>query len=328
MYGGGNDTIVSLGRMGLQTLVAMLVFANAEGGLLTARRSLLGFLVGINVLSVSSVACFVLGGFHSSEYTLGINKNGLGAIFGCGVVVALAFLMTEFEFGKRRIWLTLTLGGAVVGLLLCLSRGAWIATSVALLFILLSTGRTKAFLGSLVLIAALVGVTWSMLPEEATDYATDVSPDTKIISSRFDAMETAMASFRSTPLLGVGVGLRKQVEPHNVIILTLGETGIAGLVTFLFAFGAAFYTLSKALRVARGEKMSYQIVLAGTAVMLVTTIHGQMDVYWRRGVGVLGWASVGMAASILASVNQQISQMSLRLPPPLTKRQWTVTVQE
>ena len=101
-------------------------------------------------------------------------------------------------------------------------------------------------------------------------------------------------------------------------MLTLGETGVAGLATFVLAFGSAFYTLSRARSAAAGDAVAYPIVIAATAVLIVTVVHGMMDVYWRRGVGVLGWACVGMAVQFLQTQSHQAA--AFRVPMQLPRR--------
>ena len=108
-------------------------------------------------------------------------------------------------------------------------------------------------------------------------------------------------------MVGVGIGLRKRVEPHNVLILTLGETGILGLVGFLGMFAGGFYTFYLALKWARGNLPATQIVLIGTSLFLVSLLHGMMDVYWRRGVGLMGWACVGMSIYVSILMSKQTS---------------------
>ena len=37
----------------------------------------------------------------------------------------------------------------------------------------------------------------------------------------------------------------------------------------------------------------------GASVLLISMVAGTMDVYWRRGVGFMGWACVGLAVVII-----------------------------
>ena len=64
-------------------------------------------------------------------------------------------------------------------------------------------------------------------------------------------------------------------------------------------FATGFYTFFLAARRVRHGPAAWPLVVAGAAVLLVSLTHGMMDVYWRRGVGFMGWSCVGMAASLL-----------------------------
>jgi len=167
--------------------------------------------------------------------------------------------------------------------------------------VLLLAGRVKTSLTAFFLLAAVAAGLWQVLPKQSVEYATDVSGRAKTIHSRLVSVEAVMEQFRRSPVFGVGVGLRKDIEPHNVLVLTLGETGVAGLLFFCLMFAAAFYTIRRAWRRARGDPQSLIVLTIGAGVLLLTLVHGMVDVYWRRGVGVIGWAAVGMAVAIRSS---------------------------
>lgn len=310
VFWSGLGTANSLFRMFMVTLVAVLVFANAPFKLITAHRCFWAYLVAINVLTVFSLLAFLTGGFRGSEFTLGINKNALGPTFGCGVVIAVGYLLMMRPTPKQRIWLILTLCGATLGMMLSFSRGGWIATGAGYLLVLLLTRNFKAFVVSFVVLGVVIAGIWHLLPNEAKDYALDVSSHSSNIHSRLVSIDDVMKAFHTSPIIGVGVGLRKQLEPHNVLILTLGETGVIGLVAFIGMFLSGFYTFFLALRATRGDPQSWPLVVIGAAMLLVSLTHGLMDVYWRRGVGFMGWSSVGIAANLLVRKRRQAAALN------------------
>ena len=314
----GLDTAASLFRMFVVTVLSVLLFANAGVGVRVAHRCFGAYLVGITVLAVATVITFAIGGFKSSEYTLGINKNSLGPTFGCGVVIALAYLLTTAPPPRRRAWLVAALCASTVGLLLSLSRGAWVATGAGFLLILAMTRNVRALVVSVLLLSMVIAVMWSVLPPEARDYATDISAQTHTIQTRFATMADVMKAFQSSPLIGVGVGLRKQLEPHDVLILTLGETGVVGLLAFVGMFAAGFYTFFRAARLTRGERDAWPVIVIGASLLLVSLAHGLMDVYWRRGVGFMGWSCVGLAASLI--FQRQAARAAVPAPSSLAWR--------
>lgn len=295
----GLSTGVSIARMAVATLVAVAIYANVDTRLRTALNCFNAYLLSISVLAIFSVLAFATGGVHASEYTLGMHKNALGPTYGCGIVIALGMLLLEKPSFRRRLWLGGTLFAAVTGIVLSLSRGGWVATAAGCLLLLLLTKQVRAFAFGIIVAIPAVVLVWHVLPPEATEYATDISGKAHTIQTRLLTMEDVMADFHRSPVIGVGVGLRKQSEPHNVFVLTLGESGILGAIAFVAMFVGGFATFVLARGVARGDPLANEILIIGMSILLVSVTHGMMDVYWRRGVGFMGWAAVGMAANIM-----------------------------
>ncbi len=326
----GFTTAVSLARMVMATLVAILIFANFSTALRLAHRGFLVFLMALNVLALFTMAAFAQGGIEASMYTLGINKNALGPTFGCGIITCLGYLLTERAQGRRKTFLFLSLGLSTIGIFLSLSRGAWVATAVAFLLLLVMVKNKRAFWGSLLVMVPLVAILWQMLPQETAEYATDVSSSSYTIKTRLQTINEVLEAFRSSPLMGVGIGIRKEADPHNVLILTLGESGLVGLAGFIGMFAGGFYTLFLAAKKTKNDLPNKQIVFIGASVLLLSLVHGCMDVYWRRGVGFLGWACVGLAVQILLSARAPAAASPMAVPvenmrsrkrQPLRKRQ-------
>jgi uncharacterized membrane protein YphA (DoxX/SURF4 family) len=291
---------LGLGRMALVTIGPLLLFANADDPIRELRRGLTAYCISGVALACCSIFVFARGGIEASISTLGINKNAQGPIFGSAVVIVLAGLMTNtVARGRKRLIAYITLAFNSVGLLLCLSRGGWVGTGAGILVVLGFTRRVKAALLAGLMLVPLLAAVWSLLPEDRVEYATDISPNSYVMRARFDAMAVAMDAFWSNPALGVGVGLRRTVEPHNVIVLTLGETGLAGLATFCLMVGAGVMTLLAALRRLQQAAPERAVMLAALAAFAVYHIQTMIDVYWRRGVGALSWACVGVAVAVI-----------------------------
>ena len=293
------DSVVSLARMAMQTLVAVLLFANLKLSLKSMYECFYAYLLAIVVLFCFVLATFLTKGYEASSYTLELNKNFMGIVFGCGIVTAVTFLSLGNLRRHERIWVMFCLGAGSVGIVLSLSRGAWIATTVALSLVLLLARKGRAFIGLVCAAVPAIFIIWHMLPEKATDYATNFSTESYQIKSRLESIGIAMEAFRAHPFMGAGVGLRKTVEPHNVLILTLGEGGLCGLVAFGIVFGSGFYALINAAASVRKWPEGRTIIVAGSGIFVAALVHGAFDVYWRRGVGFMSWATLGMAVQLL-----------------------------
>ena len=98
---------------------------------------------------------------------------------------------------------------------------------------------------------------------------------------------------KASPILGVGVGLRKQYDATNVVMSTLAETGVLGLVAFAAIFGTLFWMAWKAQRKVGRDDPNFSLMAAGTAVVFGKLLHGCVDHYWSRGI-VPVWAGAGL----------------------------------
>src|SRR5207302_1484068 len=132
--------------------------------------------------------------------------------------------------------------------------------------------------------------------------ATDFSEKRYSIKARYRSIDVARRYFEESPLFGVGVGLRKEMDATNVFWFTLAETGILGLATFGLihvVFFAMIWRTQK--RLSRRNEM-YSFLAIGSALLLGKLTHGMVDHYWSRGQLMMAWASVGMATSVYYAV--------------------------
>lgn len=285
--------IISIVRMLMITLIPLLVFLNLEISDKQTMQCVNAYLTGCSLLAVIQIFTFLTQGIDTAMYTLGLHKNFIGVVTGCGMGIALARLLTEKPGSRGRSWLMTVLALCGAGLLLSLSRGAWVATGIGSTMLTFLTGRVRIAISAGIVGSGVIIAIWSMLPDEATDYATDLNYQTKNVQSRLYTMGKTMDAFEESPLIGAGVGLRKYIEPHNVLILTLGETGIIGLLAFTGLFGAAFWQLYRLWKTA--PEVSRSLVLCALAILTISFFHGLFDVYWRRGVAFISWGLIGMA---------------------------------
>jgi putative inorganic carbon (HCO3(-)) transporter len=153
-------------------------------------------------------------------------------------------------------------GGAMVALILALSRAGWIAFGCSLAFIFVAGAwfgivRKRQFIALAVIAGILIVGVSAIFP--AAIYRVILS-DNRSSDSRIEMMDQAWLIIERSPLLGVGLGgynraaqtvtpsswaglepdfqktLRKGVV-HNKYLLTLAETGPAGLMLFLLFLG-------------------------------------------------------------------------------------------
>ena len=292
----GGAALTSLFQMALFFFVLIPVFA------ILARRpqELIPALWAL--LTVSTfLASVVL--ITRSQYVLGLHKNGTGGSLGCAVLVAfeLWFYYGAQKGVKAARLKTLLMAMMVViscGLLFTASRGGWISAVVGIVFIA-AMRRQFALVGRLALVMIpMIAIGWFSLPPETRSYAFDFDSKRGNIEARLNNQNAAIGYFESNPLLGAGIGLRKQTDATQIVLFVLAETGVLGLVTFAAIFVSFFGLIWRTqARLARGE-FAYSLLAIGGALMAARLGHSMVDHYWARGPTMMAWAAAGMATGV------------------------------
>ena len=234
-----------------------------------------------------------------SQYIFSIHKNGIGGSLACGFLVAFELW---FHYRARASWhkgaVLVLMAVIAAGLLLTVSRGAWIGAICGTVFIA-AMRRQVHLLGRIALVLVpVLAVGWMLLPPDARAYAFDFNPERGNIEARLKNQEQASALFESSPLLGAGIGLRKQYDATQIVLFTLAETGILGLASFALIFVAFFGMVWRTqARLARTE-FTYSLLSIGGALMVARLGHSMVDHYWARGPTMMAWAAAGMATGV------------------------------
>ncbi len=288
----GNAALTSAFQMVLFMFVLIPVFsvlARRPEDLLPALWALLGISV---IIALNLIAT-------RSNYVLGLHKNGVGGSLGCAFLVAFELW---FHFRDRAGWpkfVALTsLAIIAVGLLLSLSRGGWMGTLLGV-FLIAAMRRQFALMGRIaLLLIPLMALGWQMLPEESRSYATSFDASRGNISQRYLNQDFAMQAFQGNPLLGGGLGIRKQYDATQIVLFTLAETGILGLLSLTGVFVAFFAMIWKTQQRLGRDDMAFSVLAIGGALMLARVGQGMVDHYWARGPTMMGWAAAGMAVGV------------------------------
>jgi O-antigen ligase len=145
------------------------------------------------------------------------------------------------------------------------------------------------------LLAPLVMVCWLLLPAESREYASDLSASAHNVHARLVSIEFALAEFKTSPIYGVGVGLRKTYDATNLVMSTLAETGVLGLASFVSIFitlaGMAVYSARRL----DADDLAFSLMVLGAGLVTCKLVHGMVDHYWGRGI-LPAWAGAGMVA--------------------------------
>ncbi|MGA3170983.1 MAG: O-antigen ligase family protein [Chthoniobacteraceae bacterium] len=282
-----SSTMTSTIQMVLYLIVAVCVFTSLG-------RDERDYQLAFNGLIFVGVFLSLAVLITHSGYVMGLHKNGVGGSLACAVTVC-AELWFAAATPRRRLVLSWALGILVAGLFFTLSRGGWISAAAGIALILAMRRQFQTLVKCTLVMVPLIAVCWHFLPEQSREYSTAFSTDNWNIQARFNSVEFAKEQFEENPLLGVGVGLRKEYDATNLFWLTLAETGIPGMLTF---FGLQFVFMRMVwktqLRLSRNEPL-YSAVAIGGALVFGGLVHGMVDHYWSRGAISVAWAGAGMA---------------------------------
>ena len=283
-------TLVALVQMTLYLLMAVVVFgtlAKSDGDCLTCFHA---YVVGATFLAASVIV-------FRTPFIYGIHKNNCGSSIAAGFLIVLELCFHARKGKARFIYLGLA-GILGVGLMITLSRGAWLSVIVGSMTIFALRRQFALMLRATIAVGILAAICWTLLPQESKDYVSGVHADDWNIKLRYESKDFAMNYFTSHPIFGVGVGLRKEYDATNVVFMVLAETGILGLASFVVMEGTVLLVLWKAQRKMPRTALSFSVLAIAGALIMGKLAHGMVDHYWVRGALTAGWCTVGMAARV------------------------------
>lgn len=249
----------------------------------------------------------------SSDFGFSGNKNGAGQFLSVAVLLAIVL-------ATGHPWRYALVAVLFVGMLFTASRGAVIGTAIGAIVLLtvrgLGSWRRTAI--AAVTLTALVVIGFNTVPATvqarlvavlhangSTNGPTDANLSKVQLQTNYNLKirthyrEDAYSLIRQHPILGVGTGNyitgsgpTITLDPHNLLLRTAAEGGYPNTTFFLLFVGGASVLVFRRLRVSPWAGPAL-------AVQAATLTHGLVDVYWIRGIPVLGWLLVGMALNPL-----------------------------
>lgn len=199
---------------------------------------------------------------------------GMATVVAYGLVAAVAFaLAPDARAGRAQRPAALVCAGLLLlPLALSFSRGAWIATAVTCVVLLLLAGVRRALRVAVAAIALAVvvvggaGVGTALLQERLTSITQVADAPDQSVTDRYTLWSAAAGMWRESPLTGVGLkgfpahrdshaplalssgsdtagagaAFRRQplLSPHNMYLLVLSEQGLVGVCTLVAGWAA------------------------------------------------------------------------------------------
>ena len=291
------------------TAVEITVFPLVLGASVLDRRHARVAMGGFVLLALPLATLWITG----SDFGYAGNKNGAGQFLSVALLLAIV-LAAGYP------WRYALVGVLFVGMLFTASRGAVIGTAMGAIVLLTVRGlgswwRTAT---AAVTLTVLVVIGFNTIPttvqarlvavlrangakEALTDtHLSEVQRATNYnLAIRTHYREDAFNLIRQHPILGVGTGnyisgsgTTITLDPHNLLLRTAAEGGYPNTAFFLLFVGGTSVLVFRRLRASPWAGPAL-------AVQAATFTHGLVDVYWIRGIPVLGWLLVGMALNPL-----------------------------
>lgn len=224
--------------------------------------------------------------------------------FGLFITPVLAWLIPDavFKLQQKKFWPAIlwALGGA--GILLSLSRGAWLGVLAAVgVYVLVNANKKMliAFAAALVLMAGIVAAVPNLRYRVLLPFYGEKSS-----VARLSLWNTGSAMIKDSPLLGKGVngfknnwdaynkdaGLEHYNFPHNIFLNFWIDTGLLGLLSMLgiLLFSAIRGLSWKKLFVSDPQKS--MAVLGLLLFVVALTVHGLIDIpYFKNDLALAFW---------------------------------------
>jgi len=249
---------VSAGRFTTYVQLLLLVWLiwQSVRDLRHLRVLLMGFVLG----SCSAVVFTVINSRNLEAVDLfryagaGADPNELGLTLVLSLPMAY-YLFTTARTWRGRIFWLLPIPLCLIGVVLTVSRGAFISTAIALLCISLwhVTSSPRMRFAPLIAGILLLVVGLASAPDANLKRYASIRDElfTGRVGNRTKIWRAGMELFRQRPLTGIGTGtfayaseplLGKDLVAHNVYVSVLTETGIIGFLIFSLALGMFFIT--------------------------------------------------------------------------------------
>jgi hypothetical protein len=227
-------------------------------------------------------------------------------MFGLFLAPLMAWLipqvMERLNNWRRKInWLFVLawiIGG--IGLLLSMSRGAWLGFGLALIIGVIVSGKKKYWLATGIGLV-IIGLVFASVPNLRYRVILPFKGEKSTVA-RFSLWDTGQKMIADSPVLGKGLnGFANNWEryntdpnlehynfPHNILLNFWVDTGLLGAVSFL---GLVVYGIWLGLR-QRQDRYKFSLAL----FLIALVVHGLIDIpYLKNDLALMFWLVYALA---------------------------------
>jgi len=255
------------------------------------------------------------------------HPNNLGMTLVVLVPIMIRGVISALSTKDARL-LKICSAAAIMGgiaILTTYNRGSWVGLGTGLFFmvsldLLGKGGKTKRYARMMIaggLVVMLFGVV------KFGDFIVNrlfMDDQEEILQGRESLSEEGMQVFRQHPVLGVGYGNEQFYSNvtfvHNVYILVASETGVPGLLLFLWFIYEFLRLVVAGLRSRVEYVKNYSRGLVASIIgFLVAGIPGP-DFWISYGTQIYFWAAIAVIASLRRLEHVALQQMRRRVAAP------------
>ena len=244
------------------------------------------------------------------------NPNDLACFIMIGIITSFGLLFLKNITNIGRLILILGIGLSSIGLITTFSRGGWLSTGIAIVFIMLAHRRWSyffIFVGFLATVFVLIMITRpEILFAALTRFSTFfhlLSEDSS--SSRVSLIKTGIWMWQDNPIFGVGAAgyayyaidymdpnmpriLNNVVLPHTIQIKMLAEGGIVGFTIGCWLFFTILIDSIKPIKSIGDDFLkNTQIILAALFIAFWVNFTVSSDFHNN-----MYWMTVGMIYAV------------------------------
>ncbi len=288
----------SIKRLSVKFLITSLAISSLSVALLTIWQKLFGTFFPPSLWNDE------LFGRPTSFFT---SPNAIG-LYLVPMLLVLSVFLSKFKINRFFYYITILIG--FIAVMLSFSQGSWVALAAGIIVLLFLLDYKKIAVG-LIITGIVLAVTWPglrtaiLFQDQAgqnrltiwrysIEYLTD-SPRNFILGSGLRRFFTEVQKPNYDKET-----LERLIYPHNIFLNFWLETGLAGMMSFVFILAALFSKLRK-------KFIENKFIRAALFACLVAIIvHGLVDVpYFKNDLSMLFW--IIAAIVVLSSQQKQVA---------------------
>ena len=258
------------------------------------------------VAALIGIVQFFKSGFNYLKTTSTFQQHNPFAAY-LGMLLPIPLSLFFHVRREKRIFWGISFFILFLGLICCFSRGAWLGFGVAfLLLFFLGRFKKRGLLYFIIPVCLVFGIFLSLSPVKRTQRFKQFFSDSAA-RARVDYFKIGLKMIKDKPIFGQGAGNYALFLPryvprpdecmkchlHNLYLQIAVETGVIGLLSFLFLLGIHFMAGFQNLRYEVGQER-FMIMLGLIGGLAAFCVHNLVDVVTTHHISLIFGLEMGI----------------------------------